>query len=208
MSANDVTADSSSRSQAHAYDAWNSFNGLCEAFMRLFGLISQLAFISQQKSAGTLFTLVALVRPMMTLVNERTLWLKRESYRIPVLVIAHERRTVPQHTSRTRKTQRISDFSPSNLCLSRSSGETSSREISRVGSPQVRAFPHRDCDGLSISDTRHYRIPPGARCTRQRCSPERMVAVWHRAFAYKPNPRRMGRLPADRELSVPSLAFY
>ncbi|KAJ7358439.1 P-loop containing nucleoside triphosphate hydrolase protein [Mycena albidolilacea] len=71
-----TAADSSSRSQAHAYDAWNSFNGLCEAFMRLFGLISQLAFISQQKSAGTLFTLVALVRPVMTLVNERTLWLK------------------------------------------------------------------------------------------------------------------------------------
>jgi hypothetical protein len=47
--------------------------------MRLFGLISQLVFISQQKSGGTIFTLVAVVRPVMTLVGERTLWLKRES---------------------------------------------------------------------------------------------------------------------------------
>ncbi|KAJ7222997.1 hypothetical protein B0H12DRAFT_292569 [Mycena haematopus] len=68
--------DSSSRSRARAYEAWSSFNGLCEAFMRLVGLFSQLVFISQQRSAGFLFTLVAMVRPIMTLVNERTLWLK------------------------------------------------------------------------------------------------------------------------------------
>ncbi|KAF7355898.1 P-loop containing nucleoside triphosphate hydrolase protein [Mycena venus] len=71
-----TAADSSSRSQAYAHHAWGSFNGLCEAFMRLFGLISQLLFISQQKSGGVLFTLVAIVRPIMTLVGERTLWLK------------------------------------------------------------------------------------------------------------------------------------
>ncbi|KAJ7615767.1 P-loop containing nucleoside triphosphate hydrolase protein [Mycena polygramma] len=68
--------DSSSKSQATAHSAWSAFSGLCDAFMRLFGLISQLVFISQQKSGGTLFTLIALVRPIMTLVGERTLWLK------------------------------------------------------------------------------------------------------------------------------------
>ncbi|KAJ7652669.1 hypothetical protein DFH06DRAFT_1299473 [Mycena polygramma] len=68
--------DSSSKSQATAGSAWSAFSGLCDAFMRLFGLISQLVFISQQKSGGTLFTLIALVRPIMTLVGERTLWLK------------------------------------------------------------------------------------------------------------------------------------
>ncbi|KAF8193957.1 P-loop containing nucleoside triphosphate hydrolase protein [Mycena galopus ATCC 62051] len=71
-----TATDVSSRSRAHAYDAWSSFSGLCEAFMRLFGLIGQLIFISQQRSAGPLFTLVAMVRPLMTLAHERTLWLK------------------------------------------------------------------------------------------------------------------------------------
>ncbi|KAJ6494286.1 P-loop containing nucleoside triphosphate hydrolase protein [Mycena sanguinolenta] len=68
--------DSSSRSKARAYDAWASFTNLCDAFLRLIGLLSQLAFISQQRSAGALFTLIAMVRPVLTLANERTLWLQ------------------------------------------------------------------------------------------------------------------------------------
>ncbi|KAK6964745.1 P-loop containing nucleoside triphosphate hydrolase protein [Favolaschia claudopus] len=71
-----TAADSNNRSQASAYYAWHSFEGLCDAFMRLFGLISQLIYISQQRNAGFLFTLIALVRPVMTLVSEKTLWLK------------------------------------------------------------------------------------------------------------------------------------
>ncbi|KAJ7652353.1 P-loop containing nucleoside triphosphate hydrolase protein [Mycena polygramma] len=71
-----TAADSSSRTQANSHDAWSSFGGLCDAFMRLFGLVSQLVFISQQRSAGRLFTFIALVRPIMTLVSERTLWLQ------------------------------------------------------------------------------------------------------------------------------------
>ncbi|KAJ7879382.1 P-loop containing nucleoside triphosphate hydrolase protein [Mycena leptocephala] len=57
-----TATDTSSKSQASSHDAWNSFSGLCEAFMRLFGLISQLVFISQQKSGGAIFTLVAVVQ--------------------------------------------------------------------------------------------------------------------------------------------------
>ncbi|KAF7369845.1 P-loop containing nucleoside triphosphate hydrolase protein [Mycena sanguinolenta] len=68
--------DGNSRSKAHAYDAWSAFNSLCAASLRLVGLLSQLAFISRQRSAGPLFTLIAMVRPMLTLVSERTLWLK------------------------------------------------------------------------------------------------------------------------------------
>ncbi|KAJ7105195.1 P-loop containing nucleoside triphosphate hydrolase protein [Mycena epipterygia] len=71
-----TSTDSSSRSQASSYDAWNAFEGLCEAAQRAFGLGSQLAFISQQKSGGLLFTLLAVVRPLLTLVANRTLWLK------------------------------------------------------------------------------------------------------------------------------------
>ncbi|KAF7369843.1 hypothetical protein MSAN_00613300 [Mycena sanguinolenta] len=46
---------------------WSAFENLCEASMRLVGLFSQLAFISQQRSAGPLFTLVVMVRPLLTL---------------------------------------------------------------------------------------------------------------------------------------------
>jgi hypothetical protein len=119
-----LVVDSSSKSQANSQDAWNSFSGLCEAFMRLFGLISQLVFISQQKSGGTIFTLVAVVRPVMTLVGERTLWLKRESF-YGIKFLFQKPLTappIPQHMSRTRTMRRISDFSRSRTCLRRSSG--------------------------------------------------------------------------------------
>ncbi|KAJ6494288.1 P-loop containing nucleoside triphosphate hydrolase protein [Mycena sanguinolenta] len=71
-----TSEDNSSKSKAGANDAWSAFNDLCEASMRLVGLLSQLAFISQQRSAGLLFTLVVMVRPVLTLAKERTLWLK------------------------------------------------------------------------------------------------------------------------------------
>ncbi|KAK7025686.1 hypothetical protein R3P38DRAFT_3531455 [Favolaschia claudopus] len=64
------------RTQALAFHAWISFDGLCDAFMRLFGLVSQLLYISQQPNAGLLFTVIALARLVMTLVNEKTLWLQ------------------------------------------------------------------------------------------------------------------------------------
>ncbi|KAK6984714.1 P-loop containing nucleoside triphosphate hydrolase protein [Favolaschia claudopus] len=69
--------DTSNRTQALAFHAWISFDGLCDAFMRLFGLVSQLLYISQQPNAGLLFTVIALARPVMTLVNEKTLWLQQ-----------------------------------------------------------------------------------------------------------------------------------
>ncbi|KAJ7028923.1 P-loop containing nucleoside triphosphate hydrolase protein [Mycena alexandri] len=62
-----TATDSSSRSQATASDAERSFDSLCEASMRLFGLVSQLLFISQQRSAGALFTVIAVVRPLLSL---------------------------------------------------------------------------------------------------------------------------------------------
>ncbi|KAK6967033.1 P-loop containing nucleoside triphosphate hydrolase protein [Favolaschia claudopus] len=71
-----TAADTSNRTQALAFHAWISFDGLCDAFMRLFGLVSQLLYISQQPNAGLLFTVIALARPVMTLVNEKTLWLQ------------------------------------------------------------------------------------------------------------------------------------
>ncbi|KAJ6540799.1 P-loop containing nucleoside triphosphate hydrolase protein [Mycena vulgaris] len=71
-----TSTDGGSKSQADSHDAWRSFEGLCEAAQRLFGLINQLAFISQQKSGGLLFTLLAIVRPVLTLAAHRTLWMK------------------------------------------------------------------------------------------------------------------------------------
>ncbi|KAJ7711882.1 P-loop containing nucleoside triphosphate hydrolase protein [Mycena metata] len=71
-----TATDSGAKSRATAYDAERAFDTLCEASMRLFGLGSQLLFISQQRSAGALFTVMAIIRPLLTLVNERTLWLK------------------------------------------------------------------------------------------------------------------------------------
>ncbi|KAJ7100366.1 P-loop containing nucleoside triphosphate hydrolase protein [Mycena epipterygia] len=68
--------DSSSRSRASSEDAWRSFDGLCEAAQWLFSLVSQLVFISQQKSAGLVFMLLAVARPLWTLMGHRTLWLK------------------------------------------------------------------------------------------------------------------------------------
>ncbi|KAJ7022785.1 hypothetical protein C8F04DRAFT_230459 [Mycena alexandri] len=66
-----TATDSSSRSQATAPDAERAFDSLCEA-----SLVSQLLFISQQRSAGALFTVIAVVRSLLSLVSERTLWLK------------------------------------------------------------------------------------------------------------------------------------
>ncbi|KAJ7669593.1 P-loop containing nucleoside triphosphate hydrolase protein [Mycena rosella] len=71
-----TSTDSSSKSQARPGDAWRSFDGLCEVAQRVFALVSQLAFISQQASGGLAFTLVAVVRPVWTLTMHRTLWLK------------------------------------------------------------------------------------------------------------------------------------
>ncbi|KAJ7453361.1 P-loop containing nucleoside triphosphate hydrolase protein [Mycena galericulata] len=71
-----TSADRSSRSQASSGDAWRAFEGLCEAAQRVFALVSQLLFISQQKSGGLMFTLLAVVRPVYTLVAHKTLWMK------------------------------------------------------------------------------------------------------------------------------------
>ncbi|KAJ6516672.1 P-loop containing nucleoside triphosphate hydrolase protein [Mycena vitilis] len=64
------------RSQASSYYAWRSFSGLCDAFASLFGLLIQLAFIAQQPAGGSLFTLSAIVRPMVAMTGRRTLSLK------------------------------------------------------------------------------------------------------------------------------------
>ncbi|KAJ7159261.1 P-loop containing nucleoside triphosphate hydrolase protein [Mycena crocata] len=71
-----TSSDTGSKSQASSHDAWRSFDGLLEAAQRLFTLVSQLLFISQQKSGGALFTLLAVVRPILTLASHRTLWMK------------------------------------------------------------------------------------------------------------------------------------
>ncbi|KAJ7154061.1 P-loop containing nucleoside triphosphate hydrolase protein [Mycena filopes] len=71
-----TATDTSTRSQATAADASSSFETLCEASMRVFGLACELLFISQQSSAGPIFTLIALVRPFLTLMSERALWQK------------------------------------------------------------------------------------------------------------------------------------
>jgi hypothetical protein len=72
-----TSEDSGSKSQASASDAWRAFEGLCDAAQRVFGLASELVFIAQQKSGGMEFTLLALVKPIWSLVTNRTLWLKR-----------------------------------------------------------------------------------------------------------------------------------
>ncbi|KAJ7486852.1 P-loop containing nucleoside triphosphate hydrolase protein [Mycena latifolia] len=71
-----TSEDSASKSQASASHAWRSFEGLCEVAQRVFGLASQLAFIARQESGGPVFTLLAVVRPAITLVMHRTLWMK------------------------------------------------------------------------------------------------------------------------------------
>ncbi|KAJ7727533.1 P-loop containing nucleoside triphosphate hydrolase protein [Mycena maculata] len=71
-----TATDNSSKTQASAYDAWRAFEGLCDASQQVFGLVNQLIFISQQKSGGPLFTLLATVRPIFTLMGHRTLWMK------------------------------------------------------------------------------------------------------------------------------------
>ncbi|KAJ7215595.1 P-loop containing nucleoside triphosphate hydrolase protein [Mycena pura] len=71
-----TSSDSSSKTKASAYDAWSSFEGLCEAAQRAFGLTSQLLFISQQKSGGPLFTTIAVVRPLLALAGSHSLWMK------------------------------------------------------------------------------------------------------------------------------------
>ncbi|KAJ7178279.1 P-loop containing nucleoside triphosphate hydrolase protein [Mycena filopes] len=72
-----TATDTSTRTQATAADASCAFESLCKASMRVFRLATELLFISQQSSAGPIFTLIALVQPILSLVGERTLWLKR-----------------------------------------------------------------------------------------------------------------------------------
>ncbi|KAJ6600173.1 P-loop containing nucleoside triphosphate hydrolase protein [Mycena sp. CBHHK59/15] len=71
-----TSSDNNSKSQASAAEAWRSFESLCETGQRVFELASQLLFISQQKSGGPLFTLLATVKPLLTLKLVRTLWMK------------------------------------------------------------------------------------------------------------------------------------
>ncbi|KAJ6590384.1 P-loop containing nucleoside triphosphate hydrolase protein [Mycena sp. CBHHK59/15] len=71
-----TSSDNNSKSQASAAAAWRSFGSLCEAGQRVFELVSQLLFISQQKSGCPLFTLLAMVKPLLTLKLVRTLWMK------------------------------------------------------------------------------------------------------------------------------------
>ncbi|KAJ7659594.1 P-loop containing nucleoside triphosphate hydrolase protein [Mycena polygramma] len=71
-----TTDDGNMRSQASSYYAWRSFSGLCDAFVSLFGLIIQLAYIAQQPAGGSLFTLSAIVRPIVAMPGRRTLSLK------------------------------------------------------------------------------------------------------------------------------------
>ncbi|KAJ7669587.1 P-loop containing nucleoside triphosphate hydrolase protein [Mycena rosella] len=71
-----TAADGASKSQTSSYDAWRSFEGLCDVGGQLFGLVSQLVFISQQKSVGIFFMLLAIIRPVLSLALSRTLWMK------------------------------------------------------------------------------------------------------------------------------------
>ncbi|KAJ7486818.1 P-loop containing nucleoside triphosphate hydrolase protein [Mycena latifolia] len=71
-----TSEDISTKSQASAYDAWYSFEGLCEVAQRLIGLAIQLVFIARQETGGPAFTLLAVVRPLVILGTHRTLWMK------------------------------------------------------------------------------------------------------------------------------------
>ncbi|KAJ7289359.1 P-loop containing nucleoside triphosphate hydrolase protein [Mycena rebaudengoi] len=71
-----TSSDSNSRSQAGASDAWSAFESLCSAAQRIFELTSQLSFIFQQKTGGKTLTLLVIVRPILSLVFQRSLWSK------------------------------------------------------------------------------------------------------------------------------------
>ncbi|KAJ7626077.1 P-loop containing nucleoside triphosphate hydrolase protein [Roridomyces roridus] len=71
-----TSSDSANKTQASEYDAWYAFEGLVEAAQQIFGLFSQLVFISQQRSGGALFTVLALIKPVFVLAIQKTLWMK------------------------------------------------------------------------------------------------------------------------------------
>ncbi|KAJ7223962.1 P-loop containing nucleoside triphosphate hydrolase protein [Mycena rebaudengoi] len=71
-----TSVDSNYNSYVDAEHAWRSFDALREAAQGFCELLCQLLFISQQNSGGNVFTLLALVRPVLAYKMFRSLWMK------------------------------------------------------------------------------------------------------------------------------------
>ncbi|KAJ7062624.1 P-loop containing nucleoside triphosphate hydrolase protein [Mycena amicta] len=70
-----TSEDSQKKSRPSAEEAWHAFQVLGDVAQRVFILLSELLFISQQRSGGYVFTAISLLYPLMNLRARRTLFL-------------------------------------------------------------------------------------------------------------------------------------
>ncbi|KAJ7175174.1 P-loop containing nucleoside triphosphate hydrolase protein [Mycena crocata] len=73
---NNVRVVNSGRIQSSAKTAWPAFSALCDPIQHLFELATQLVFVSRQSGTDSLLIVLVFVRPILSLSNYKTLWMK------------------------------------------------------------------------------------------------------------------------------------